>query len=251
MLAAERRQKIADQAMLEKRVLVSELAQMYKVTEETIRRDLEKLEKEGIVNRTYGGAIVTRQSSEDLPFATRNATNQDIKMKIAFKALDLIQDGDTLMIDPSSTAYELLKQLNKKQNLTVITNSVEALHELAGQDIQLISTGGTLRNRSLSLIGPVAQDTVQKYHVDKVIISCKAISTEKGVMDSNEPECELKKRMIQQGSQVILLVDHTKFDKASFVQLSDLEQIHVLVTDDKPSDDWLAKLAELGIEVIY
>ncbi|MNP73821.1 HTH-type transcriptional repressor GlcR [compost metagenome] len=70
-------------------------------------------------------------------------------------------------------------------------------------------------------------------------------------MDSNEPECELKKRMIQQGSQVILLVDHTKFDKASFVQLSDLEQIHVLVTDDKPSDDWLAKLAELGIEVIY
>lgn len=251
MLAAERRKKIIDLAHQEKRVLVSVLSRMFEVTEETIRRDLEKLEKEGIVSRTYGGAMLNRHTNEDLPFTARNIMNTDIKQSIAIKAMDLINEGDTLMVDPSSTSFELLKLLTNKNNLTVITNSVHILNDFSGSEMNIVSTGGNLRPRSLSLVGPVAHHTLQRYNVDKAIISCKGIDLDKGITESNEPECELKKYMLKQCEKVILLADHTKFDKVAFTVLSELERVDYLVTDQAPSEPWVRRLAELNIELIY
>jgi DeoR/GlpR family transcriptional regulator of sugar metabolism len=251
MLAGERRKKIIDLAHQDKRVLVSDLSRMFEVTEETIRRDLEKLEKDGIVSRTYGGAMLNRHTNEDLPFVTRNALNTDIKRNIAIKALDLISDGDTLMVDPSSTAFEFIKLLGNKNNLTIITNSINILHEFANSTMNIISTGGSLRYRSLSLVGPVAHDTIQRYNVDTAVISCKGIDADNGITDSNEPECELKKYMLRQADKVILLADHTKFDKTAFTKLMELQRIDYLITDRKPSDVWLERLGKANIEVLY
>ncbi|OBZ18271.1 DeoR family transcriptional regulator [Bacillus sp. FJAT-27264] len=251
MLAAERRKKIIDLVHQDKRVLVSDLSRMFEVTEETIRRDLEKLEKDGIVSRTYGGAMLNRHTNEDLPFVTRNALNTEIKRNIALKALDLINDGDTLMVDPSSTAFEFLKLLETKNNLTIITNSVNILHDFANSGMNIISTGGSLRYRSLSLVGPVAHDTIQRYNVDTAVISCKAIDLDKGVTDSNEPECELKKYMLRQADKVILLADHTKFDKTAFSKLIELSNIDYLITDRRPSEAWLERLSRDNIELLY
>ncbi|MHA6529101.1 DeoR/GlpR family DNA-binding transcription regulator [Paenibacillus sp. BAC0078] len=251
MLAAERRKKIIDLVHQDKRVLVSDLSRMFEVTEETIRRDLEKLEKDGILSRTYGGAMLNRHTNEDLPFVTRGAINTDMKRNIALKALNLINDGDTLMVDPSSTSFEFLKLLESKHNLTVITNSINILHEFASSGMNIISSGGSLRHRSLSLVGPVAHDTIQRYNVDTAVISCKGIDLERGVTDSNEPECELKKYMLRQAEKVVLLVDHTKFDKTAFTKLADLGRVDVLITDRKPADIWLKRLAEENIEVLY
>ncbi|MFF2912504.1 DeoR/GlpR family DNA-binding transcription regulator [Paenibacillus sp. NPDC057934] len=251
MLAAERRKKIIDLVHQDKRVLVSDLSRMFEVTEETIRRDLEKLEKDGIVSRTYGGAMLNRHTNEDLPFVTRNALNTEIKRNIALKALDLINDGDTLMVDPSSTAFEFLKLLETKSNLTIITNSVNILHDFANSGMNIISTGGSLRYRSLSLVGPVAHDTIQRYNVDTAVISCKAIDLDKGVTDSNEPECELKKYMLRQADKVILLADHTKFDKTAFSKLIELSNIDYLITDRRPSEAWLERLSRDNIELLY
>lgn len=251
MLAAERRKKIIDLAHQDKKVLVSDLARMFEVTEETIRRDLEKLEKDGIVSRTYGGAMLNRHTNEDLPFVTRNAINTEIKRNIALKALDLIKDGDTLMVDPSSTAFEFLKMLGSKTNLTVITNSINILHEFANSNMNIISTGGSLRYRSLSLVGPVSHETIQRYHVDTAVIGCKGIDLNKGVTDSNEPECELKKYMLRQADKVILLADHTKFDKTAFAKLTELSGIDYLITDRKPPAPWLERLERLNIETLY
>lgn len=251
MLAPERRQKIIDLIHQDKRVLVSDLSKMFDVTEETIRRDLEKLEKEGILSRTYGGAVLNRHTNEDLPYTTRNTINMDMKREIALKAMDLINDGDTLMVDPSSTSFEFMKTLNNKNNLTVITNSINILHEFASSALNIISTGGSLRSRSLSLVGPTAHDTVQKYNVDTAVIGCKGLSFDKGISDSNEPECELKKYMLSHADRIILLADHTKFDKTAFVKLADLEQIDYLITDRKPSAEWLELLGRKNIEVVY
>ncbi|WP_438350003.1 DeoR/GlpR family DNA-binding transcription regulator [Paenibacillus sp. FA6] len=251
MLAAERRQRTIDLIHQDKRVLVADLSKMFDVTEETIRRDLEKLEKEGIVTRTYGGAMLNRHTNEDLPYSTRNTINMDMKRDIALKALHLIQDGDTLMVDPSSTAFEFVKTLTNKSNLTMITNSINILSEFANSNLNIISTGGSLRYRSLSLVGPISLETVQKYNVDTVIIGCKGLSLDKGITDSNEPECELKKTMLKQANKVILLADHTKFDKVAFVKLTELNFIHYIITDQKPSNQWLERLAEVDIEVIY
>ncbi|WIV21280.1 MULTISPECIES: DeoR/GlpR family DNA-binding transcription regulator [Paenibacillus] len=250
MLAAERRQMIIDIANKDKRVLVSELSHKFQVTEETIRRDLEKLEKEGVLTRTYGGAIMNRHSNEDLPFYTRHATNLHIKQEIAQKALSYIHNGDTLMMDPSTSSIELLKILNMRQGLTVITSSI-ILQEFAASGHQIISTGGTLRAPSMSLVGTVAHETARKYHVDKFIMSCKALSLDHGIMDSNEAECELKRKMIQQAEQVILLADHTKFDRTAFVHLSHFDNIDVVITDQEPSDPWKQLFQEHEIELIY
>ncbi|SEU26032.1 DeoR/GlpR family DNA-binding transcription regulator [Paenibacillus sp. NFR01] len=251
MLAAERRKKIIDLVHQDKRVLVSDLSRMFDVTEETIRRDLEKLEKDGILSRTYGGAMLNRHTNEDLPFVTRNALNTDIKHSIALKALDLIKDGDTLMVDPSSTSFEFIKLLGNKNNLRVITNSINILHEFSRSGMDIVSTGGSLRHRSLSLVGPVAQETLRRYHVDAAVISCKGIDMERGITDSNEPECEVKKAMLRQAQKVILLADHTKFDQVAFTGLAELQNIDILITDREPSAQWSKRLAEHGIEVIY
>ncbi|MHB0864963.1 DeoR/GlpR family DNA-binding transcription regulator [Paenibacillus sp. SEL3] len=251
MLPGERRNIIIDLALQDKRVLVSDLSREFGVTEETIRRDLEKLEKEGILTRTYGGAVISRHTSEDLPFNTRNSLNTDMKHSIALKAFDLISDGDTLMVDASSTTFELVKLLSNKRNLTIITNSVHLLHKFSTTALNIISSGGSLRHRSHSLVGAVACNTIERYHVDTVIISCKGIDLKNGITDSNEPESDLKRCMLRQASQIILLADHTKFDNTAFIRLSEIYQIDVLVTDCMPSEVWMNFFKENSVEVIY
>ena len=147
MLAIERKNEILATLQKEQRVLVTELSQRYNVTEETIRRDLEKLEKEGFVKKTYGGAVLNSNTNLDLPLRIREKNNQE---EIASKVADMIEEGDSLMLDASSTSLMIAKKLKKLKKLTVITNAVEVLIELSGQEgIKVISTGGVLRDASL------------------------------------------------------------------------------------------------------
>lgn len=148
MLAIERKNEILSILQKEQRVLVSELSQRYNVTEETIRRDLEKLEREGFVKKTYGGAVLNKNISVDLPLKIREKTNRKEKLAIAQKVAELVEEGECIMLDSSSTSLMIAQSLKKKEKLTVITNSVEVLIELSGcEGIQVISTGGTLRIR--------------------------------------------------------------------------------------------------------
>lgn len=252
MLGIERRQKIAEIIHRDRKVYVSDLSQLFNVTEETIRRDLEKLESEGLLTRTYGGAITNQHTIEDLPFPTRTTMNLESKQIIAVKAADLINDGDTIVIDASTTCLELMQTLKKsKQDLTVITNSVKIPSDFIYSDFNIISTGGTLRAHSFALIGPVAQNTIENYYVDIAVMSCKSLSLDKGIMESNEPEGEIKKKMIQQAEKTILLVDHTKFDKTAFVKLFEFEDFDYIVTDREPSNEWLELLRKHNIQLIY
>ena len=153
MLAIERKNEILDKLRAEQRVLVSDLAEYYNVTEETIRRDLDKLEKEGYATKTYGGAILGNSTKTDLSYTIRNKTNVEAKNQIAALASRLIEDGDHLMLDDSSTSLYLAKKLKEKKNLTVITNSVELVVELNGIDgWTIILTGGRLKPDSLALV---------------------------------------------------------------------------------------------------
>ncbi|MBP2664833.1 MAG: transcriptional regulator, DeoR family [Firmicutes bacterium] len=251
MLAVERRQTIIDLIRKEQKVYVPHLSQQFNVTEETIRRDLEKLENTGILTRTYGGAILTQHTNEDLPFPTRTIMNHELKQAIAQKAAKLISDDDTIMVDASSTSLELIHAIKNKRNLTIITNSVKITHDFVGAPFTIISTGGILRPHSLALTGPVAHSSLQNYYVDIAIMSCKGLSLDKGIMESNEPESELKKSMISQAEKVILLADHTKFDKTAFIKLFGFEDIDYIVTDSKPSDEWANHLQKHYIELIY
>ena len=252
MLAVERRHKIVIQIQEEKKVLVQELAIKFSVTEETIRRDLEKLEDQGILKRTYGGAIVNEGTNVDIPLDMREVINKEGKVNIAERVEEEIKDGDTIMLDSSSTAYYVAKCLRKSnKRVTLITNSLKVITDLQDyKNINLILAGGVFRESSKSFTGKWAQSIIKNYYVNKAIICCKGIDVERGVMDSNEEEAEVKKVMVNSASKVILVVDSIKFDKSSFVNIVQFKDIDYIYTDKDVNDKWKKVLKNNKIELI-
>lgn len=252
MLPIERKNEILSKLMLEGKVIVSDLALQYGVTEETIRRDLEKLEREGFAKKTYGGAVKSDNMTAELPYTVRKLTNVSGKKYIAEKIGDLIQDGDSIMLDASTTALFTVKSIFNKHNLTLITNSVEILLDLpASNDWRIISTGGTYRQDSMSFLSSSATTSISNYHADYAVMSCKGLDITKGITDTRENNADLKKSFIRNANKVILAVDNTKFDKISFVKICDLDCIDVVVTDIKPSDECIKEFERKNIELIY
>jgi len=252
MLAIERKNEILNKLRAEQRVLVSELAVHYGVTEETIRRDLEKLEKEGFATKTYGGAILGNSTKTDLSYTIRNKTNVEAKSAIAALVSQLVQDGDHLMLDDSSTSLYIAKHLKDKKDLTIVTYSMEIVMELAGvEGWTILCTGGTLRSGSLAFMGHQVADTLSRYHVDKAILSCKGIAPQAGITDSAESHAVAKQAMIRGAKEVILALDDTKFDKISFVQVAPLEAAKTIVTSRKPDKAWLEHFKQLQVDCRY
>ncbi len=252
MLAIERRNQILAMLQKESRVVVGDLARIFQVTEETIRRDLEKLEKEGYAKKAYGGAIINESFNVDLPYTVRKKANVQSKQDIAELVEALIQDGDHIMMDSSSTAVYIAKHLKHKKNLTVITNSVEILLELS--DVvgwKVLSTGGMVKEGSLSLVGYQAEKMIRSFHVDKTITSCKGIEIDKGMTDSNEMEAQVKKLMMDSANVKILAVDSSKFDRISFTRIEDLSELDVIATDIEPDQKWKQALSTMNIECCY
>ncbi len=251
MLAIERKNKILELLRKDGRVVVNQLSTLFGVTEETIRRDLEKLENEGFARKSYGGAIITENANADLPYSVRKESNVEGKEHIAKVVCSMIDDGDRIMLDASSTAVYIARQLKNKKNLTLITNSIEILLELSEiSGWKILSTGGTLREGSLSLVGYQAEKMISTYHVDKSIISCKGVDMEMGITDSNEMDGHIKNLMLEAANQKILAVDQSKLGKISFTKIEDLSNINQIVTDREPNDQWMKIFEAAQIQVI-
>ena len=252
MLALERRNLILEKLQDEKRVVVSELSQMYGVSEETIRRYLDKLQKEGLAIKSYGGAVINEDVSIDLPFNVRKNQNVVGKQKMAEIVASLVHDGEHLLLDASTTAVFVAKALKEKERLTVITNSMEILLELADvSGWNIISTGGMMKEGYLAFLGSRTEEVNRSYFADTVIFSCKALDEKLGVMESQAAFGPAKKAMLDSGRKKILVVDNTKFDQTAFSVAGKLRDIDIIVTDEKPSDKWLQLFEEVGVECRY
>ncbi|MBO4429103.1 MAG: DeoR/GlpR transcriptional regulator [Clostridia bacterium] len=252
MFAIERRNAILAALSAEGKVVVSELSQNFGVTEETIRRDIDKLEKEGLATKTYGGAVSNVSPSTDLPYNIRKRVNVEQKQLVAEKVASMISDGDRIMLDASSTAIYVTRKIKSKKDITVITNSVEILLELADKTgWHVLSTGGSLKEGALSMVGTSAEKMVRGYHVDFAICSAKGIDEKMGITDSNEKDSEMKQAIFASADKKVLALDSTKFDKISFVKVCDIKDVDIIVTDKSPSEAWKNRLAENGVELIY
>ena len=252
MLAIERRNAILTALREENHVVVSELAKVFDVSEETVRRDLDKLEKEGLVVKTYGGAVISENNSMELPYVIRKKRNVQAKQKIAELAASIVSDGETLILDASSTAVFIAQRLKTKKDITLITNSIEVLIELS--DVtgwKIISTGGSLKERSCALVGNQAEECLNRFHVDKAFISCKGVDAEHGFSDSNEMHAAVKRCMMASASQIFFAVDSSKFGRLSFTTISKFAGIDAVITDEKPSDEWLQIFAANEMDCIY
>jgi len=252
MLAIDRRNRILEKLALEGKVIVVDLAREFGVTEETIRRDLDKLSAEGLAKKIYGGAVANKSLNVDLPYTVRKRANVEAKQRIAELIAARISDGDYIMLDASSTALYVARYLKSKKDITLITNSIEILLELADKtDWNVLCTGGTLKPRSLSLVGSSAEKMIQSHHVDHAICSCKGLDMRLGVTDSNERDAEMKQAIFASAKRRVLVADQSKFDMCSFVRVCALEDVDTIVTECEPDARWLETLNAMNVEIIY
>ena len=152
---------------------------------------------------------------------------------------------------PNTTVMEAIRLLKANRNITVLSSSTEIFREMTGSEIHILSTGGVFNEDSLSLQGNLAKENIRRYHVDLALLSCKGLDMDKGIMDSSEREADVKTEMVKQALEVALLADHTKFERTAFVQFLDWDKVTYLVTDERPSDQWVEFCKEKGITLIY
>ncbi|PKM68286.1 MAG: DeoR/GlpR transcriptional regulator [Firmicutes bacterium HGW-Firmicutes-2] len=251
MLPIERRKEIAQIIKKEKAVRVNQLSEQFDVTEETVRRDLEKLENEGILKRTYGGAVLDNLVSDDLPYTDREKVNMDQKRLIAKYASQLVDEGETIFIDASTSALEVIKQVDPRIHITVITNSLNAIHQLNQYShINLIGVGGNLNDQTFSFEGPMTARFIDHYYADKIFFSVKGISKERGLMDSRESLAELKSHMIANSKEVILVIDASKFNRSALIRIIETGAVDTVITEFSLDKSWKSYFDNQGVRVI-
>ena len=217
----EREKQILEVLLKEKRVTVQQLAKLLFISEPSVRRDLARLEKQNLIKRVHGGAVLeeTALSKNKIPFLIREYEQSSAKTLIAQKAIELVHDNDVVFLDASTSCYYLIPFLASKRNLTVITNGVKALAKLAEYDITTFSTGGALVNSCLVLVGAEACKTIESFNADVAFFSCRGVSEEGFLTDIAREENIVRKSMIQNAKKAYLLCATEKFGKKYYHNL--------------------------------
>lgn len=250
MLPLVRRNKIKELIYEKKSVSVGDLAKQFKVAEETIRRDLQELENDGVLKKIYGGATVNESVQDDVDVSLRAQILVREKDAIAKAAASFIHDGDSIFLDASTTSLSIAMQAQDK-NITVITNSLIIANYLAEKEgIKLFVVGGIFHKGSMSFLGKNTEATVQNYFVDKAFISSRSVHLVSGITDSNEQQAEIRHLAMKHANTTYFVADHTKFDKTSFAIISDFSPIDVMITDKSLSEVWKETLLNSNVELI-
>jgi len=248
---ADRRQAILEIIREHGRARVEEMAREFSVSEVTIRNDLKFFEERGLVLRSHGGALLRDNVSFDHPLAEKQRIRINEKRKIAKAAAALIEDGDSIILDSGTTTSEIVQYLGDYSDLTILTNAVNiAYAAIALPKVQTILTGGFLRKKSFSLIGPDAEELLSKYYFDKLFLGVDGLDLEYGISTPNPEEASLNRIMVDISREVIVVADSTKFQHRSLSRICGLDRIHKLITDDDLDPQILSDLESMSLEVI-
>lgn len=230
---AEREKLILEKLLKEKRVTVKELAEYLYVSEPSIRRDLASLEKQNLIKRIHGGAIIENHSASysKIPFAIREMEDFDAKCIIAQKASELVKDGDVIMLDASSSAYAIIPYLAERNNITVITSGVKALIELSKYGITVCSTGGRLLPSCMSLVDSDAIRTISEYNADIAFFSCRGISPNGNVTDFSIEENLIRRAMSKHSKKAVLLCTSEKLNHTYMHNLCNISDIELIISE--------------------
>jgi DeoR family fructose operon transcriptional repressor len=252
LLVQERQNRIMEILEEKGSVKVAELTSLFDLSIETIRRDLEALEKEGLLKRVYGGAILVGDYQKKFDFMNRTGEFTKEKSEIAEIASRYVEEGQTITVNGGTTSLELIKVLKAKFNkLTVLTNSLMIANELVTKEgFTTIVTGGILNNKEFSFVGKIAEEIILNFRVDKAFISTGGVSLNKGITDYIIEEIDIQKRMIEISKEVVILADNSKIDNVSLMKVADLADIDLIVSDSGLASDLVKKYAEKGVEII-
>jgi len=232
LMPNQRREKILEMLKEDGSAKVINLAKIFKVTDVTIRQDLEKLEKLGFVTREHGGVFLKNMENQIRNFTLLNQDNLKKKEIIATKCLEFIESGDTIILDSGSTTTEIAKQLKGFKNLTVITNALNIALILGAEPlINVVMTGGEFKPPTLSLTGQKAADFFNGINAQKLFLATAGISLKAGLTYPSISDLVVKKAMIDASAITYLVADSSKFGKSSFASLGALSLINFIITD--------------------
>ncbi|VAW27393.1 Transcriptional regulator, DeoR family [hydrothermal vent metagenome] len=247
----ERRAIIIDELNLKGKVNVSELSNLFKVSEVTIRNDLSQLEQKNVLIRARGGALKLDPVGIDYHISEKDKINIEAKQLIGKKATEFINEGDTIMIDSGTTAMELVRNLKEQKELTVITNALNIANQLSkNSNINVIIPGGFLRKKSFSLIGTPAEKSLRNYYCDKLFLGVDGLDIDFGLTTPNIEEAHLNSTMIEMSNQIIVLADSSKLFKRSLAYICPISKIDILITDSGISKDQKNALESVDIQVV-
>lgn len=251
MLGLERQQEILALLREVHSVTVEELCKKFYASGATIRRDLGRLEKSGLIRRTYGGAVLLEGNAVESPYLLRESENLEAKLGMAAAAAQLIKNGDTLFLDSSSTVMQLCRHLSGFDGITVITNGIKTAMLLAeNANTTVYIAGGQLRKNSRSVIGVAAKEFFAPYYADIAFLSCHGLDPGYGLTEAHEEESQIKRLLIQKARRTVLLCDSTKVGQRFFSRTCGLESISALVTDREPEPLLRQALEQHGIKTI-
>lgn len=262
MLAEERRFRIQEILTQKSTVSISELMEVFGTSDMTIRRDLDELASRGVCQRIHGGAIslrVMEYPHDAYPhFSQREMSQVQEKTAIAQEAVRRVATGEVIAIDTGTSAAYLAHALRSLNSITVITNSLGVLAQLFDvTSIALISPGGALSieraggsGGDLAFVGPIAVQTLRGFRPNKAFISASGISVVDGISNAGLFQAEIKRTLIEIAEEVILIADHTKFNRVGGILVAGMENFHTVITDTRAPKKDVACLCDMGIEVI-
>jgi DeoR family transcriptional regulator of aga operon len=249
--ARDRRQATLERLTERGEVSVAELSRDAGVSEMTIRRDLEALERDGVLRRVHGGAISAVSRSYEPPFALREGRCQEAKTRIGRVAASLLSEGDTAVIDVGTTALEVARSLAGASGLTILTPSLRAAHLLSGAEgVRVIVTGGILRPGELSLVGDLAERAFEELYCDTAFIGVGGVAAEVGLTEFNLDDARVKRAALANARRCVALADGSKLGKVAFARICALERVDVLVTDSSAGEEELEPIRSAGVEVM-
>lgn len=250
MLAIERQRRILELLRTSGSLRTTETALFLDVTDETVRKDFEVLEKRGELIRIHGGASKPERIREEQPFSEREAVRRNEKQAIARLAAKRIQPNETIFLDASSTTLALTRFLPEVP-LTVVTNAINVVQALDSHPhIDLVCTGGLYEARSRSFIGLIAEKSLQRYNIHRLFVSGNGVHLERGISERNARQAAFKERLIACSEDVIMLADHTKLGEKSSFFFGAVTALSCLITDAGADAEFITRLEDLGVEVI-
>ena len=238
MFEIERLEKIRRILEEKNTMSVKKLAKMLYVSETTVRRDLNELERQGFVKRIHGGAVFLAGTTQELPLYLRDRQNSDIKERLAHQAISHIKNGDVIFLDASSTVQRMVPLLSQFQNLTVITNGLKTAQDLSQLSHQVYCTGGLQLHNSFAYVGNFAEQMVRRFNADLFFFSSRGVSSDGNITDSSVEESQLRQVMFEQSQKRIFLCDSSKFNALYCCNLCRVDQVDEIISDGSLPESW-------------
>jgi DeoR family fructose operon transcriptional repressor len=251
MFAEERQRAILDQLRRKGKVTVEELTAMFDVSPPTIRTDLTRLEEQGYLRRTHGGAIAVGNTLYEPPFAERAVWRQAEKRRIARAAADLVNEGETILLDAGTTCYEIALRLKELSRLTVVTNSLAIAQTLAENErIQTLLIGGEVQPARQATLGALAAQFLEPIQCDRAFVAFSGVHAENGLTVVDFDAAQVKRQMIRKTRQAVAVVDSSKLGQTSFARVAGVAEVNLLITDAGIAVEDRTALEEAGLRIL-